>query len=314
MVSIAPSQSDRFKRDLARLLPDPAARLGVAVSGGPDSMALLHLAAQALPGQVEAATVDHRLRIAAAAEADLVARTCAAIGVPHRILPVAVERKASVQAAARQARYVALAAWGKEHGLAAIATAHHADDQAETLLMRFGRGAGLAGLAGIRERRDIGGILLLRPLLGWRRAELAALIAGVETVDDPSNIDPRYDRTHARSLLSAAGERLDPARLAVAAACLAEAEEALQWVVAEAIRSRTGRLDDGRTFADMEGLPREVRRRMLLRLIGDADSSVDGPALEIAMKRLDAGQVATLGGLKLSPGRHILIEKAPPHR
>lgn len=314
MTSISPAQRDRFHVDLVRLLPDENARLGIAVSGGPDSMALLHLAVAACPGRVEVATVDHGLRADAAAEALVVARACVALGVSHATLRVTVEKQASVQAAARRARYGALAAWARGRGLAAIATAHHADDQAETVLMRLTRGAGLTGLAGIRDSRDLGGVLLVRPVLGWRRAELAAIVAGTETVDDPSNSDPRHDRTHARAWLAAAGGYLDPGRLAATAAHLAEADAALRWLTGEVIRSRVQRFDDGRIAADIEGLPREVRRRILARLVGEADSAVDGPTLEIAMARLDAGKVASLGALKLSPGRRILIEKAPTRR
>lgn len=314
MTSISSRLRDRFRADLARLLPDDTARLGLAVSGGPDSMALLHLAAASCPGRIEVATVDHGLRADAAAEAQLVARACAALAVPHATLRVTVEKRGSVQAAARRARYDALAAWAKGQGLAAVATAHHADDQAETLLMRLARGAGVTGLAGIRDSRDLGGVVLVRPVLGWRRAELAAIVAGIETVADPSNADPRHDRTHARALLAAAGEYLDPGRLAATAAHLAEADAALDWLTGEAIRSRVDRLDDGGIAADIEGLPRELRRRILARLVGDADSAVDGPTLEIAMERLDAGKAASLGALKLSPGRRILIEKAPPRR
>lgn len=314
MVDVTPAQRDRFRADLAHLLPDKDARLGLAVSGGPDSMAMLHLAAASIPGRIAAATVDHGLRADAAAEAELVGRACVALGVPHATLRVSVAKEASVQSAARRARYDALGAWASGQGIAAIATAHHADDQAETLVMRLARGAGLSGLAGIRERRDLGGVLLVRPLLGWRRAELAALVAEVATVDDPSNADPRHDRTHARALLAAAGDRLDPVRLAAATAHLADADAALDWLVEEVIRSRVDRLDDGRISADIEGLPREVRRRILARLVGEVDSAMDGPTLETAMARLDARQVATLGALKLSPGRRILIEKAPPRR
>ena len=277
-------------------------------------MAMLHLAAAALPGRVEAATVDHGLRVEAAAEAALVARACAMIAVPHVTLGVDVARAASIQAAARRARYDALAAWARERGLAAVATAHHADDQAETLLMRLGRGAGLAGLSGIRESRDLGGVWLLRPLLGWRRAELAAVVAGVQTVDDPSNADPRHDRTHARRLLADAGERLDPARLAASARHLADADTTLDWLVTEVVRTRVERCDGGRILADLEGLPREAVRRVLARLVAESDSRIDGPTLDTAMERLAAGQVATLGQVKLSPGRRISIEKAPARR
>ncbi|KRB86246.1 hypothetical protein ASE00_05820 [Sphingomonas sp. Root710] len=311
-MAIAPALIDRFNADSARLAPDD--RLGIAVSGGPDSMALLHLAATALPNRIEAATVDHGLRPEAAAEAALVARACAALDVPHRTLTINVVRQASIQSAARRARYEALASWCRERGLASLATAHHADDQAETLLMRLARGAGLSGLAGVRESRDLGGVRLIRPLLGWRRAELAAIVAGVDTVEDPSNADPRYDRVRVRGLLAAAGEGIDVARMAMSAAHLAEADAAIDWLVAEAIRARVDRSGEGRIAADLEGLPREVRRRILARLIAESDSQVDGPTLETAMARLDAGLMASVGGLKLSPGRRILIEKAPPRR
>jgi tRNA(Ile)-lysidine synthase len=312
MVALPQASVARFRADLARLTD--AGRLGLAISGGPDSMALLHLAAAALPGRVEAATVDHRLRPEAAAEAGLVARACAALAVPHRTLAVRVPAEASVQAAARRARYDALARWCRERGLAALATAHHADDQAETLLMRLARGAGLPGLSGIRESRDLGGVLLVRPLLGWRRAELAAIVADVATVTDPSNADPHYDRTHVRALLAAAGGTIDPLRITASAAHLAEAEAALRWLADEGIRSRVERFGDGRIAADLEGLPREIRRRILAKLIGEADSPVDGPTLETAMTRLETGRHATVGGVKLSPGNRILIEKAPPRR
>lgn len=288
--------------------------MGVAVSGGPDSMALLYLAAAALPGRIEAATVDHGLRVEAAAEAALVAGACATLGVPHAVLKVAVVRQASIQAAARRARYDALTAWCRERGLDALATAHHADDQAETLLMRLSRGAGLSGLSGIRAARDLGGVRLIRPLLGWRRSELAAIVGGIETVDDPSNRDQRYDRTHFRTLLATIDDRIDPVRLAASAAHLGEADAALDWLVGEAIRTRVERADGGRITADLDGLPREVRRRIISRLVMQGDSPVDGPALETALARLDAGQFASLGTVKLSPGRRITIENAPPRR
>lgn len=303
---------DRFKADLDRLAPEGG--LGLAVSGGPDSMALLHLAAAALPGRIEAATVDHGLRSAAAAEAALVARACAALDVSHATLLISVPNQASIQAAARHARYEALAGWCRQRGLAALATAHHADDQAETLLMRLARGAGLSGLSGIRAYRDLGGVSLIRPLLAWRRSDLAAIVADIETVADPSNADPHYDRTHVRALLAATGEGIDPARWAVSAAHLAEADAAIEWIVAESVRSRVEPFGEGRIAVDLEDLPREVRRRILARLIGESDSQVEGPTLETAMMRLDAGLMASVGGLKLTPGRRILIEKAPPRR
>lgn len=312
MVTVPQALIDRFRADLDGLVPE--GRLGLAVSGGPDSMALLHLASAAVPGRIEAATVDHSLRPAAWAEAALVARACATLGIPHLTLTVSVASGASLQAAARLARYEALAGWCRDRDLPSLATAHHADDQAETLLMRLARGAGLSGLAGIRERRDLGGVRLVRPLLGWRRAELATVVAGMETVDDPSNADPRYDRTRVRALLAVTGEEFDVPRIAASARHLAEADAAIDWIVTEAIRSRVERSAGGAIHADLDGLPREVRRRILARLIGEIDSRLDGPTLETAMTRLEAGQTASVGTLKLSPGRRILIEKAPSRR
>ena len=144
-VGVDPALVSRFSQDLAALRP-PQGGLGLAVSGGPDSLALLLLASEALPGQVEAATVDHGLRAESAAEAEAVAQICATLGVPHAILTVEVAT-GNVQAEARRARYAALGGWLAARDLAALATAHHADDQAETLLLRLNRAIGVAGLA-----------------------------------------------------------------------------------------------------------------------------------------------------------------------
>jgi tRNA(Ile)-lysidine synthase len=208
----APQLTERFAADLARLWPE-GGRLGLAVSGGPDSVALLLLARAVRPEQIEAATVDHGLRVEAAAEAQFVAELCAGLGVPHTILKVAVA-EGNVQARARAARYAALAEWVDARGLAALATAHHADDQAETLLLRLNRGSGAAGLAGVRERGRIAGsaLTVIRPLLGWRRSELAEVVAraGIEAIEDPSNADERFDRVRIRRALREA-DWLDPA-------------------------------------------------------------------------------------------------------
>ncbi|MGD9665700.1 MAG: tRNA lysidine(34) synthetase TilS, partial [Novosphingobium sp.] len=166
----------RFAGDLAQLWPE-GGKLGLAVSGGPDSLALLLLAEAVAPGRIEVATVDHGLRPESADEADMVAQICAENRLRHETLKVTVP-SGNVQDAARGVRYNALADWATRRGLDAVATAHHADDQAETLLMRLNRASGVAGLAGVRARGKIPGIdvPVLRPLLGWRRAELVEIV------------------------------------------------------------------------------------------------------------------------------------------
>ena len=209
-----PERSTRFRADLAALAGPAPPAFGLAVSGGPDSLALLLLTASAFPGRVEAATVDHGLRPESAAEAAFVREICAARGIAHATLTgPAIE--GNVQAGARALRYRLLGDWARQRKLAFLLTAHHQGDQAETLLMRLQRGAGLAGLAGIRSRAEIDGLIVLRPLLGWRPAELAEIVAeaGLTPVEDPSNSDDRYDRARLRRQL-AETDWLDAAALA----------------------------------------------------------------------------------------------------
>ena len=305
MQMIAPADLDRFRADLARL--HDSGRLALAVSGGADSMALLRLAHAALPGQIIAATVDHRLRAAAAEEAAMVAAHCAALGVPHIILtPATPPAGASIQARAREARYALLADWAREAGAVALLTAHHADDQAETFLMRAARGSGAAGLAGVRARAVIAGFPVLRPLLGWRRAELRRIAteAGAPFVDDPSNADPRHDRTRFRTLL-AATPALDPVALARSATALGEAEAALAFA-------------SDRLWAE-----REFRRRLARRAISETRARhaiavpewSDAANIEPLLDSLAAGTSATQAGVMLTPHGDIwTVTKAPPRR
>ena len=166
----------------------------------------------------------------------MVAALCQRLGVLHRTLPAdwSEPPESNIQAEARALRYRLLNSWAIERGLAAIATAHHADDQAETLLMRLARGAGVRGLGGTRARRALSEeVLLIRPLLGWRKAELVELVAeaGLDAVDDPANRDPRHDRSRIRKWLESS-DWADPARLAASASALRDADEALDWALA----------------------------------------------------------------------------------
>ena len=298
----------RFAADLARIWPEGAPRrgdppvLGVAVSGGPDSLALLLLATEARPGGVAAATVDHGLRAESAAEAAMVAEVCARLGVPHATLAVTVP-EGNVQAEARAARYAALAGWMGAAGVGALATAHHADDQAETLLMRLNRASGVAGLAGVRPRGAVPGAsdrLLLRPLLAWRRAELAAVVADLDPAQDPSNSDPAYDRVRVRAALAEA-DWLDVGALAQSATHLADADAALDWAAAREWQEGVVREGLGLTYRPQA--PRAVALRVLARIVRNLDGApARGGALADVFDALVAGRPASIGDLVARPG------------
>lgn len=316
-MAVDQSLIERFAADLDALTA-PDSRVGIAVSGGPDSLALLLLAAAAKPGLVEAATVDHGLRAEGADEAAMVASLCEMLDVPHRTLLAdwAEPPTANVQAEARVMRYRLLNDWAMDRGLAAVATAHHADDQAETLLMRMLRGAGVGGLGGTRARRAMSEqVLLVRPLLGWRKAELQQLVAeaGVTAVDDPSNRDPKHDRSRIRQWLADA-EWADPARLAASASALRDADEALDWALAPLISSRI-KHDRGALLIEPFDLPRELKRRLLLAAFAELGAVPPrGPDLIRAMEALERNETVTLSNLKLEGGSLWRLSVAPPRQ
>jgi len=180
----------------------------VAVSGGPDSVALLGLLGDwaRAPGRplLHAATVDHGLRPEASAEAAAVAALCAQLGVAHAILRWEGEKPTrGIQAAARHARYTLLAGEAKRLGGAVLVTAHTLDDQAETMLMRLAHGSGPSGLVGMRARTVKDGVVLARPLLGIPKSRLIATARarGLPFVSDPSNADPRFERVRWREIM-----------------------------------------------------------------------------------------------------------------
>lgn len=186
-----------------------------------------------MPGRIEAVTVDHGLRAESAQEAELVAAVCASLDIPHTILAVSLG-EGNVQDAARKRRYGAMLDWAGRRGLDAVATAHHADDQAETLVMRLNRGSGLGGLSGIRQSTIFppSTMLVVRPLLRWRRSELGAIVeqAGIEPVQDPSNRNADFERVRVRDALREA-PWLDPAAWSRSAEHLQQLERALDFAV-----------------------------------------------------------------------------------
>lgn len=294
--------TERFRQALEALW-DGKGKIGLAVSGGPDSLAMLLLAAEAFPGQIEAATVDHRLRAASADEAAMVAAVCLGIGVPHETLEVTVE-PGNLQAEARAARYAALAEWTGRRGLAALATAHHADDQAETLILRLGRGSGVAGLAGVRAMGRLPGtqIPLLRPMLDWRRSELASVVeaAGVVAAQDPSNSDPRFDRARLRLELAKI-DWLDIPAVATSAANLADADLALEWAAAREWNECVVKAPMGLVYRP--AAPRAIALRVIARMVFELDGSKPrGATLARLFDSLVARQPASIGNLVARAG------------
>ncbi|MDF2493622.1 tRNA lysidine(34) synthetase TilS [Sphingomonas sp.] len=317
----------RFRQDLIGLTREAPTRerpIGVAVSGGPDSMALLVLAALAFPDAVIAATVDHGLRPEAAEEARMVGREAATLRIPHDILTVSAPIEgASVQARAREGRYDALATWAERRQAMAIATAHHADDQAETFLMRASRGSGVTGLAAIRPATTISGASVVRPLLSWRRAALRATVrrAGLPFIDDPANHDLRHDRTRFRQLLDR-NEWLDPPALARTAAAVGEAERELAEIAALFWRERAEIRVDGVQLSH-QGLPRDTLRRLARRaiIVVRAAAGITTPAFDEAanveplLDALLSGRRATQGGVVAGTRRGSwYFREAPPRR
>lgn len=324
--------TDRFRRDLLALTggaaPDRTAPLGVAVSGGSDSLALLLLAHTAFPGAVHAATVDHRLRPESADEAAAVAALCARLGVPHATLAPAPDRHpaGNILRWARTLRYALLARWAAAAAapIRWVAVAHQQDDVAETLVMRMRRGAGVGGLAAMAPTRALPGgeARLLRPLLGWSRAELAALVAaaGITAIEDPSNSAARFDRSRIRALLADSTAELPAARLAMAAHNLREAEAALAWVASREWAVRHAVEPDGTLSLDIAGLPGELRRRLARRAIETLLAPAPLPAtaasngLDRLVATLDTGRGATLAGVAVRPGKRWRFRIAPPRR
>lgn len=313
-------------------------RVLIAVSGGPDSSALLHLAvrwrtARGAGPDLLAATVDHGLRPESAAEARAVAQVALGLGVPHRVLPWAGPKPVrGIQEAAREARYALLTAAAREMGAGAIALAHTLDDQAETVLFRLARGSGLAGLGGMRRVSRREGVALLRPLLAVPKTRLVATAAaaGVPFAQDPTNLDLRFARPRLRALAPGlAREGLDARRLAVLARRMARAEAALEDAT-DAAEARLCRplAGEGAAIAVDAGAFAALPPEIGLRLLGRALDRVgtEGPvelgklealaeALNAALASGGAGFRRTLAGAMVScRNGHLQVRAAPARR
>ncbi|MGE8132620.1 tRNA lysidine(34) synthetase TilS [Novosphingobium subterraneum] len=288
------------------------------MSGGPDSLAMLLLFHKVAPRDFQVATVDHGLRAESAGEAAMVAAICAGRGIAHQTLTLSLEKGSAVQERARAARYRALAEWAQAEQLAAIVTAHHADDQAETMVMRLNRGVGLRGLAAMRPVAQVPGaprLRLLRPLLSWRRAELQAVVdvAGLAAADDPSNRDPGYERVRMRDALTS-NEAFAIMGFARSARNLADADAALEWVV-DQLWEGVVAVGEGFTWNPPPGLPDVLAMRLLERVLAALGAGAPrGAELVRWLGMLREGGVATLGGVKGDARANAWrFTLAPPH-
>jgi tRNA(Ile)-lysidine synthase len=321
----------------------------LAVSGGPDSTALLWLAARwrkALKNgpKLIAVTVDHGLRKESKREAAAVGRLARKLGVVHGIVRWTGAKPASgLQQAARQARYGLLADAARKAGALHIVTAHTLDDQAETVLIRMSRGSGVTGLGAMQRITTLptsgeGEIKLVRPLLDIPKSRLIATLraAKIGFADDPSNRDPRFTRARLRGLMmELAREGLDARRLALLARRLKRVDMAIEAAVDRAVAEFTVDTVSGSIAFDAAGyfqLPAEIALRLIGRALakmGD-EGPVELAKLEALKAGLDAAKGArqktgngrfrrSLAGAIVALGEadgsaQITVEKAPPRR
>ncbi|MEA2954205.1 MAG: tRNA(Ile)-lysidine synthase [Alphaproteobacteria bacterium] len=330
-----PVSTAEFESLFAGLVSAPAIIL--AVSGGPDSTALLFLAARwrakrKLGPKLLAVTIDHGLRAESAREAKQVARLARKLGVVHRTLRWTGKKPTTgIQEKARQARYGLLADAASKAGASHVLTAHTLDDQAETVLMRLIRGSGMTGLGGMAKDTRLGEISLLRPFLRVPKARLLATLkaAKIPFIDDPSNANPRFTRIRMRALMPAlAGEGLSAERLALLGRRMRRGDAALELAaeVAAEMLSSAPWSDAGPISLNAGGfglLPSEIA----LRLLGHAVTSRgdEGPVelaklelLHAALASQKPGAVRfrrTLAGalVTLTQDR-LVVERAPRRR
>ena len=326
-----------------------APALVLAVSGGPDSVALMWLLARwrralSRGPRLVAVTIDHGLRAESAREAGNVKRLARTLQIEHRTMKwTGAKPKSGIPAAARAARYRLLADAAKAAGATHVLTAHTSDDQAETVLMRLFRGSGIAGLSAMARESERGGVILARPLLSVPKSRLMATLgkAGIAYADDPTNRDLAFTRPRLRALLPMlAAEGGDARGLARLAARLGRANEAVEVLTDGAERylalksgaapRHEGQELDAQAFA---ALPEEIRLRLLIRainalghegpaelgkaeaLLAQMDRCLAANGAKSSAKRAQIHLKQTLAGALVSISRsRILIMPAPKRR
>jgi tRNA(Ile)-lysidine synthase len=336
----SPSVVDQLFSDevIARLFrPFEHARgILLAVSGGPDSIALMLIAVQwakrfAAPPPIYVATVDHGLRENATREAEMAARWASKLSLPHAILVwEGVKPKSRIQELAREARYDLLFQHAARIGADCVMTAHHADDQAETILFRLLRGSGISGLAGMQSVSERSGLVLARPLLAYAKADLIAFCEAKAHpfVEDPANNDPRYARARLRRLSGLlAREGFNTAALLKLGNRAARAEAALASR-ARTVRDRLpARREPGAFEADVSALANEADEIVLRILATELKLAGSSKALRLERLEVLAGRLAqalragidyraTLGGtvLRLKGNGTLVIVKEKARR
>ena len=289
-----------IKRAVAAAFGRQAGRILVAVSGGVDSLALLLAASEVAGKRIGIASLDHGLRPESGSEVERVGELARSLGLPFHTASLGLTAGPGAEARARLARYEALQRIAREEGYAAIATAHTADDQAETLLMRLARGSALRGAAAILAE----GPRLLRPLLTIRRSQTEAMVAaaGLEPVRDPTNHDPGFFRTRIRHhVLPVFRQAAGPGvveRLARFARAAAEDEELLAGLAAQALeRVREG---TGLDAVAVRALPWPIRARVLRAWLEAQGHRVSDRLLRDVAAAIDRGGRTGL------PGRAVL--------
>ena len=285
-------------------------KIGIAVSGGGDSMALLHLLARcaAQTGHlIEAVTVDHGLRPEAADEAAMVGALCARRDIPHTTLKwTGWSSQGNLSAAARDARYALMADWAKTRGIEGIVLGHTGDDVAETFLMRLGRKAGVDGLATMDVNFERNGIRWARPLWQQSRSELRDYLRrhDVHWAEDPTNDDPSYSRTRARKALhTLAPLGIEAETLQAVSFNMAQARTALEHYTRQEADLREVQQGGDIVLPLAPPLPMDIERRLLgkaIQWIGGIGYPPRADAIPHVEMRLPDARPHTVAGCVLS--------------
>lgn len=314
---VKPDGEGRFDQAMRICGPfKSGAGIGVGLSGGGDSTALLLLLADWAAANnmgLAAVTVDHGLRKAAAAEANQAGRLAASLGIPHDILCwQGWSGQGNLQASAREARFSLISDWAARKGIKTIALGHTLDDQAETVLMRLLRGSGVDGLSGMASRRDMGGITWIRPLLDFRRDQLRQFLKqrSIDWCDDPSNEDRTFDRVKVRKALAELEKiGLTAEDVAATADRMKLASKALEIEAHRAAMSITHVTVAGEVEFDtakFATLPEDIRNRLLAHALCWIGGSRYRPrlmALNAVLQAAKAGKRSTLAGCLVTPAK-----------